>query len=127
MKNEKRVNYTADINHLLDVHHKQISEKIVKLLVLLLIQTPDVQKQMVERYLESDFSFVFSKLQKQYTPEFKQTVRQILKEAMTDGFDLIDAERLIFGYVLNVIPSVEFRKLAFTHSFRDYKTLPEEN
>jgi hypothetical protein len=124
IKKIKTVDYTADIKFLFELHHEKISKKIMYLLPLLLIQAPDVKKQMVESYVDTEFHFCFSTAKRTFSQEYKTTVKNILKKAILDGFNPAEVEYLLWGFILQNIPKKQIEKLTFSHSFVDSTKLP---
>ena len=122
---KKSVDYTNRIKSLFHSElHGRISEKVLYLLPLLTSQTDDVKLKMINHYVNNEFSFCFSKTDRQRSPDYVLTVKKILKDALFDGFDEIESNKLRLSLSFDKMPLSELKVLALTILFHGKNRLP---
>lgn len=122
-------NGARDIEYLLSFHQEKVSKKLAVLFSLMLAQNHKTRQLMIEAIIPTYFNFLYSKIKKKHSPEFKKAVQSVLLNALTKGFDEEQAKKHIFGYLvsINAIEEVyETREKAIWNGF-SVKTPNKEN
>lgn len=111
MKSEKIINYKNDMQKLLQIHGKAISKKLAYLLALMITQTPEVILVMLEKAINEEFGFMYSNTKKTYPDEFKATMRSVLINGLTKGYDKEQALMHVYGHALKTVGYDEIQVL----------------
>lgn len=127
IKPNKKIDLT---NRIIALFHSsarsEICTKIILLLSLMLKQTDDVKKQMVKQYVANEFSFLFSKNDRDRSPEYVNEVKRILREALLEEFDEDELGSLFLGFTSRFNPGKETLILLKSHRLFLYHELPAE-
>jgi hypothetical protein len=106
MKSEHRKtstrNAARDIEYLLSFHQEKVSKKLAILFSLMLAQNHKTRQLMIEAIIPTYFNFLYSKIKKKHSPEFKKAVQSVLLNALTKGFDEEQAKKHILGYLVSI-------------------------